>query len=36
VRLTQPVADIAELHARLVRFIERAERFAGIERKAAK
>jgi aminoglycoside phosphotransferase (APT) family kinase protein len=36
VRLTQPVADVAELHARLVRFIERAERFAGIERKAAK
>ncbi len=27
-RLTRPVADVAELRARLVRFIERAERFA--------
>jgi aminoglycoside phosphotransferase (APT) family kinase protein len=28
VRLTRPTADVAELHARLVRFVERAERQA--------
>jgi len=32
VRLTQPTADPAELRARLVRFIERAERFAGADK----
>lgn len=32
VRLTQPAADLAQLRARLVRFIERAERLASGER----